>query len=118
MLGTFPKDFHKWQLPKGIFPSGNFPNVKFTKRQLPKSVLATALSSHPVLAALLGPWPILAAALGSHCSPRRLRGPNLTFGKLPLRKLHIWELLLLGKIPLGKYLIPIYYILIPNILYP
>ena len=25
------------------------------------------------------------------CSLRRLRGPNLTFGKLPFGKLHIWE---------------------------
>ena len=71
MLGTFPNDFPKLQLPKGIFTSGNFPNVEFTKRQLPKSVLA--------------------AAIGPHCSLRRLRGPNLTCGKLLLGKLHIWE---------------------------
>ena len=63
--------FPKWQFPKGIFPSGNFPNVQFLKWQLPKSVQA--------------------AALGSHCSKRRLRGSNLTFWKLPHRKLHIWE---------------------------
>ena len=27
---------------KGIFPSGNLPNVQFPKRELPKSVLAAA----------------------------------------------------------------------------
>ena len=35
----------KWQLPKGIFTSGNFPNVKISKAatsQVPKSVLAVA----------------------------------------------------------------------------
>ena len=43
MLGTFPNDFPKLQLPKGIFTSGNFPNVRFPKWQPPKSVLAAAL---------------------------------------------------------------------------
>ena len=33
----------KRQLPKGIFLSGNFPNVQFSKGQLPKYVLAAAL---------------------------------------------------------------------------
>ena len=33
----------KQQPPKGIFQSGNFPNVQFTKRQLPKYVIAEAL---------------------------------------------------------------------------
>ena len=52
MLGTFPKDFSKvatskryfpkWQLSKGIFQSGNFPNM-----QLSEAVLATALG--PIL---------------------------------------------------------------------
>jgi len=80
--------FPKWQLPKGIFPGGNFKNVRFPNRQLSKSVQA--------------------AAPGPRCSPRRSRGPNLTFGKvvaweiakfekLPLEKLS------LGKMPLGKY---------------
>ena len=55
--------------------------MQFPKRQLPKSVRAAAF----------GPQPVLAAALGLHCSLRRLRWPNLTFGKLPLGKFHIWE---------------------------
>ena len=46
--------FPKWQLPKNIFPSGNFPNVKFPKWQLPKSVLIAALGSQPILASALG----------------------------------------------------------------
>jgi len=42
-------------------------------------------------------------------------GPNLTFGKLPLGILHIWEVatweivtweVAIGKMPLGKYLTP------------
>ena len=83
MLGTFQKIFPMRQLPKGIFPS-----VQFPKRQLPKSVLAAGLAP---------PLPVLAAALGDLDDPsrraqpplRRLRGPNLAFGKLPLGKLHI-----------------------------
>ena len=35
--------FPKRQLSKGIFPSGNFPNVHFFKQQPPKSVLAATL---------------------------------------------------------------------------
>jgi len=45
---------------------------------------------------------VLAAALGHRCSLRRLSGPNLTFGKLPLGKLHIWEVAL-GEMLLGMY---------------
>ena len=73
MLGTAPKAFSQVLISKEYFP----------KWQLPKSVLA--------------------AALGPHCSLRRLRRPNLTFGKLPLGKLHSWEVATweaaLGKIP-------------------
>jgi len=59
--------------------------VQFPKRQIPKSVLGVALGPQPVLATALGPYLILAATLSpSHCSLQRLRGPNLTFGKLPL----------------------------------
>ena len=73
MLVTFPK---------GIFQSGNFSNVKFPQRQLPKSVLATALAP---------PYNVLSAALGHPLQPACLRGHILTFRKLPLGKLHIWE---------------------------
>ena len=67
--------------------------MQFPKLQLPKSVLA--------------------AVLDPHCSLWCLRGPNQTFGELPLGKLHIWEVaacgsfigkLSVGKNPLGKYL--------------
>ena len=52
---TFPNDFSMLQLSMGMFPSGNFLNMQFPKRQLLKSVLATALGPKPVLAAALGP---------------------------------------------------------------
>ena len=60
MLGTLPKDFSQvatsqgyfptWQLPKGIFQSGNFPNMQF-----PEAFLAAALGPHPVLVTVLIP---------------------------------------------------------------
>jgi len=62
----------------GTFPSGSFPKVQFPKRQITKSILASVLSPN--------------------CSLRRLRGPNLTFGKLQLGKLHFWEVAI-GKVP-------------------
>ena len=37
------------------------------------------------------PLPILIVVLSLICSLRRLRRANLTFGKLPLGKLHSWE---------------------------
>ena len=82
--------FSKWQFPKGIFPSGTFPRVF--------SLLATSqmynfpsgnlqvcpsCSARPLDCSSRSAWP--------HCSLRRLRRPNLTFGKLLLGKLHIWE---------------------------
>ena len=89
----------------GNFPNSISPSLSQPRRSTPM----------PVLASALGPQPILAAALGLHCSLRRLRGPDLTLGKLPLGKLHIWEVttsdivtwkLPLEKCPLGKYLTP------------
>ena len=41
------RHFPKRQLTKGIFPSGYFPNVQFSKRQLHKSFLATAVAPSP-----------------------------------------------------------------------
>ena len=131
--GTYPKKILNCQLPKGIFPSGN---VQFSKQQIPKSSLAASLGyacssrcARPPqipkssLAASLGyacssrcarpPQPNLAAVLGPLWSLRRLRGPNLTFGTVPLWKLHIWEVanweivtweVALGKSPVGKCL--------------
>ena len=78
---TYPR---KWRLdpppsfkdvrhfPKGIFQSGNFPNMQFNKRYISKYVLAAALGNQHV-----------------HCSKWRLRRSNLTFWKWPLGKLQI-----------------------------
>ena len=60
--------------PKGILPSGNFPNVQFSKRPLPNCMFQTQRS----------------------CL-RHLRQPSLNFGKLPLGKLHTWEVSPLEK---------------------
>ena len=91
MLGTSQRHFPKRQIPKGIFLSGNFPNVQFPKRQIPKSVLAAVLVLYHVLVAALGPLSHTTRSARPpypplHCSLRRFRGPNLTLGKL-----HIWE---------------------------
>ena len=64
MLGTFPK----WPLLQGIFPSGNFPNVQFPKRQLSTSVLAAELNPPP---------PVLDAALGLLAHASRSTRPPL-----------------------------------------
>ena len=115
MLGIFPNSFSqeansqgyfpKWQPPKSILSSANFPNLKFTKWQLSKSVLAAALGS------LAYPsW-----STRPNCCLQRLWRPNLTFGKLPLGKLDIWEVATWKIVtweaahvtmPLGKYLTP------------
>ena len=58
MQGAFPKNLYRAVITKGVFPSGNFPTVHFSKRQVTKSVLVTALSPQS----------------------------NLTFGKLSLKK--------------------------------
>ena len=50
ILGTFPKSFSH-----AATSQGNFPNMQFPKRQLPKPVLALALGPKPILAAALGP---------------------------------------------------------------
>ena len=110
MIRTFPKIFPKWKLPKGIFPSGNFPRVFFEvassqgyfyKWQRPKCAISQTATFQVVLASALSPRSVLAVALCPLAHPsccvrpefslRRLRGPNLTFGKLPLGKLHIWK---------------------------
>ena len=79
---------------KGFFPSGNFINVQFTKRQLPIYVPAAALGPQSVRATALGP---LAAALGP-----------LVAALGPQCKVAAWEIVTwkvaLGKMPLGKYL--------------
>ena len=99
-----------WFFPKGIFPSGNLARVfskvatfqQIPNLKLPKFILIANLFPQHVLDAALGPQHILATALSPYCSLRRLRKPNLIFGKLPLGKLslanHTWNNAL-GKIP-------------------
>ena len=89
---------------KGLFPSskfprvfsqvGNFPNVQFLKRKLPKYVLATALGPLAYSSRSARPPPYW----GLRC----LRRPNLTFGKLYIWEVATWEIVTwlaaLGKI--------------------
>ena len=71
--------FPKRQLSKGIFPSGNFPNVHFFKQQPPKSVLAATLDL---------PGRSQPQHLAPLSSLRRDRRPNreVALWKMPLRK--------------------------------
>ena len=88
----FPKGFFpKKQLPKDIFPCSNFPNLQFSRRLIPKSVLAAALN----------PLPIQVPTLGTYCSQLRLRRPSLTFGKLHIKEVANWENVTWGD-PFGK----------------
>ena len=101
MLGTFSTS------------QGYFPKWKLPKCAISQAATFQVSSSRSARTAALGPpQPILAAALDPHCSLRRLRGPNLTFGKLPLRKLHTWEVatwdILPWEIAFGK---------VPNTIY-
>ena len=99
------------------FPSGNCPRVffqmvisqmfNFWGRQLPKSVLAAAF----------GPLAHPSCSVRPLCSLRRLKRPNLTFGKLPLGKMYIWEVatwevvtweVALKKMSLVNYLEPLH----------
>ena len=90
------KIFSKWQLLKGIFPSGNCPNMQIPKWQLSKSVPAAALGPKPKQSQRSAHSQSQTQRYApSHCSRGRLRGPNLTFGKLPI-----------GKLSLGVYLTP------------
>ena len=85
--------FPKWQLPKGIFHSGNFPNVKFPKRQLPKSNLAKAFGPPPTLVVALGPQ---IAAWGASM------GLTQPLGSCHLENCHLENVL--RKMHLGKHL--------------
>ena len=83
MLGTFQKDFSHEATSQGYFP-------KCAISKAATSQVCPSRRDRP-------PLPVLAAALGDLDDPsrraqpplRRLRGPNLAFGKLPLGKLHI-----------------------------
>ena len=74
----FPKDLFipKRQLPKSIFPYGNFPNA----------ISQAATFQICSLSQRSAPLPFLVASLIPYCSLLCLRRPNLTFGKMPLRK--------------------------------
>ena len=87
MLGTFPLAFYQAATSQGYFPNGNFQNLPLHKNQLPKSILIAV----PVLAAELSPQVHLSSSVCPYCSLGRLERPNLTFGKVPLGNLHIWE---------------------------
>ena len=86
--------------------NGDFPNVQYPKRQLSKCAISLTATSqvcplphpscpHPVLTVALGFLAHPSPALGLHFSLRRLIGPYLTIGKLPLKKFHLgsrpWE---------------------------
>ena len=89
--------------PEGIFPSCNCKMCNFLQGQV-----CPSRSARPPACSCRGAWPPTqsqAVALGPHCSLRRLKGPNLTFGKLPFWKLQIQEGAL-RKMPLGKYITP------------
>ena len=75
------------------FLSGNFPSLLQPQRSTLQPVLAAALGTqaHPNC-----------SSQPSWCSLRRLRRANLTFGKLTLEKLHIWEVCFLGNCHLGS----------------
>ena len=98
-------------VPKGIFPSANFPRV-FS--QLVTSQMCILISCN---------FQVTALGLLAHSSrsapPPHCRRPNLTtFGKMTLGKLHkrkfiIWKTvtweITLGKMPFGKHLTPFIY---------
>ena len=85
--------FPKWQLPKDIFPKGSFHKCAIS--QAATSQVCPSRSTRPPAHPSRSARP--------HCSLQHLRGPNLTFGKLPLGKLHPWEVATwenaLGKVP-------------------
>ena len=65
---------------------------------------------------MVGPIAYASRSVRPFFSVRRLRRPNLTFGKLPLEMIYIWKVstwqivtweVTLGKMPLGKYLTPL-----------
>ena len=97
--GLSQKHFHRWKLPKDIFPRGNFQNVQFPKWQLPTSLLAAAQAPPPSSL-------FLPQRSGPNYSLWRLKGPNLTFGKLHMWEAATWENdtweLVLGKMILGN----------------
>ena len=87
----FLRHFPKGDFPSDNFLSGNFPNVQFLKRQLPKGQVMPLMCRRE---------PSAAARQSGGRGCQRCGLDRL--GKLPLGKLHIWEVLPPGKIPLGS----------------
>ena len=70
---------------------GNLRHVQFSKRQIPKSVLAAECGPLACYNRIARPPSPQGSAPNAACGTRHLKRANLTFGKLPLGKLHIWE---------------------------
>ena len=99
MLGIFQKDFSQVATSKGYFPKWQLPNRAIS--QAATSEICPSRSARPTACFSCGarsPSPSQPQVWTPHCSLRRLRRPNLTFGKLLLGKLS------LGKSPMGKCL--------------
>ena len=85
----FLKPFSKRHLSKVCFsPSGNFPNLQFTMRQLPKKSNSPISSAWPY-------YPNLAEVLGPQCSLRRLWEVE-HLGSCHLEG-RLWEITFLGN---------------------
>ena len=93
MLGALPNAFSQVATSQGYFPRWQLSICVIS--QAATIQVCPNCSARPLACSNLdqrsNPYPILAAAFGPYCSLRRFRRPNLTFGKLLLRKLHIWE---------------------------
>ena len=82
--------------PIGILPSGNFPRI-FSQWKLPKFAASQKPTSqvYPNRSACSSgraqPSSPSQQQRLPQCSLGRLERPNLTFGKVPLGNLHIWE---------------------------
>ena len=93
MLGALPMALTQVATSQGYFPKWQLPKCEIS--QAATLQVCPNCSARPLACSNLDQrsnhYPILAAAFGPYCSLRRFRRPNLTFGKLLLRKLHIWE---------------------------
>ena len=78
MLGIFSKAFPKGEFLSDNFPSGNFPNVQFLKRQLPIGYVRPPSEARGLSDAAR-------TSLASYCLV------NCTVGKLPLGKIPLWK---------------------------
>ena len=104
--GTFPKAFFQEATSQWYFPKWQLSKCAISQTVISK----VCPSPKHVLAADRGP-------LAHPCTLRRLKRPNLTFGKLPLGKMYIWEVatwevvtweVALKKMSLVNYLEPLH----------